>query len=136
MQLGRFWIVIGALYGLLSLVAGTISAHYLPESMDAGARHTFDIAVRFQIFHALALLAAGLLEDRWKSRLVNLSGGMFAVGALLFCGSLYILALSAIGAFGAVAPVGGATLLLGWASLLLGALRHLRPQRERPPAAN
>ena len=125
MQLARCWIVIGAMYGLLSLVAGTFGAHYLPESIGADARGTYEVAVRFQMFHAIALLLVGFLGEHWNSRLLRLAGGLFAAGALLFCGSLYILALSAIGVFGAIAPVGGATLLLGWGSLLVGAVLHL-----------
>lgn len=81
---------------------------------------TFMTAVRFQMYHALALLAIGVLADRWKSWLFSLGGALFTAGVLLFSGSLYILALTGIGAFGAVAPVGGVSLMAGWTALVIG----------------
>ena len=69
----KLWIVLGAVFGLLSVVAGALGAHALTAYLGAGALDTFETAVRFQMYHALALLATGLLADRWKSGLISLA---------------------------------------------------------------
>ncbi len=124
MRTMRLWIVLGAIFGLLSVVAGAMGAHALTANLEADALGTFETAVRFQMYHALALLATGLLTDRWKSGLVSLAGAFFATGVVLFSGSLYILALTGIGVLGAVAPFGGIILIAGWITLIIGAIRH------------
>ena len=116
----RLWIAVGATFGLLSVVAGAMAVHALRGTLEPGAIDTFMTAVRFQMYHALALLATGVMTDRWKSWLFSLGGVLFTVGVLLFSGSLYILALTGIGAFGAVAPVGGLFLMAGWTALIIG----------------
>ena len=127
MRMMRLWVVLGAIFGLLSVVAGAMGTHALTAYLGADALETFQTAVRFQMYHALALLATGLLADHWKSGLVSLAGAFFAAGVVLFCGSLYILALTGIGVLGAVAPVGGAALIAGWTTLIIGAIRHQVP---------
>ena len=119
----RFWMAVGAIFGLLSVVAGALAVHSLRGVLDAGALNTFETAARFQMYHALALLATGLLAGRGRSRLITLAGGFFSAGIVLFSGSLYILALTGIGALGAVAPVGGVSLIAGWTALIFGILR-------------
>ena len=98
--------------GLLGVVAGAAGIHALRGSIDAGALDTFETAVRFQMYHVFALLVTGILADRWPSRWFNAAGMLFVIGTVLFSGSLYALALSGIGALGAVAPVGGLSLIL------------------------
>lgn len=115
-------IAIAAIFGLLAVIAGAAGTHALRETLDASALGTFETAARFQMYHALALLAVGLLAMRWQTRALTVSAALFTLGTLLFSGSLYILALSGIGIFGAIAPVGGLCLMAGWASLILGAI--------------
>ncbi len=121
--MSRSIIAIAAFFGLLAVIAGAAGTHALRDTLDAGALRTFETAARFQMYHALALLATGILSMRWQTRTLTVSAALFALGILLFSGSLYILALSGIGIFGAVAPVGGICLMAGWASLALAALR-------------
>ena len=116
-------IAIAATFGLLSVIAGAAGTHALRDTLDAGALRTFETAARFQMYHALTLLAVGLLAMRWQTRWLTAATALFGLGTLLFSGSLYILALSGIGIFGAVAPVGGLCLMAGWASLIAAALR-------------
>ena len=118
----RLWMAVGAIFGLLSVVAGALAVHSLRGVLEAGALDTFGTAARFQMYHALALLATGLLADRGGSRLITMAGGFFTAGIVLFSGSLYILAFTGIGAFGAVAPVGGVSLIAGWTALVFGIL--------------
>ena len=116
-------IAIAAMFGLLSVIAGAAGTHALRDTLDAGALRTFETAARFQMYHALAMLAVGLLAMRWQTRWLTAATALFGLGTLLFSGSLYTLALSGIGIFGAVAPVGGLCLMAGWASLIVAALR-------------
>ena len=116
-------IATAAVFGLLAVMAGAAGTHALRDTLDAGALRTFETAARFQMYHALALLAVGILSMRLQTRVLTVSAAIFALGILLFSGSLYILALSGIGIFGAIAPIGGVSLMAGWASLVLAALR-------------
>jgi uncharacterized membrane protein YgdD (TMEM256/DUF423 family) len=124
-RLERVWIAMGAIFGLLAVIAGAAGTHALRGTIEPDALNTFETAVRFQTYHALALLAVGLLAGRWRSKLLNLAGGLFVAGVALFSGSLYTLALTDIGAFGAIAPLGGLSLMAGWASLAVAALLGL-----------
>ena len=116
-------IAIAAALGLLAVIAGAAGTHALRDALDAGALRTFETAARFQMYHALALLGVGILSMRWQTRWLAVSTALFTLGTILFSGSLYILALSGIGIFGAIAPIGGISLMAGWASLIAAALR-------------
>ena len=114
----RLWLVLGAALGLAAVAAGAAGTHWLRGALDAADLRVFETAARFQMYHALALLAAGLLALRLRGRALAAAGALFALGTALFSGSLYALALSGVGAFGAVAPVGGVCLMAGWAALI------------------
>ena len=114
-------IATAAILGLLAVIAGAAGTHALRDTLDTSALRTFETAARFQMYHALALLAVGILSMRWQTRWLTAAAALFGLGTLLFSGSLYILALSGIGIFGAVAPVGGLCLMAGWTSLILAA---------------
>ena len=129
LSLERVWVAVGAAFGLLAVVAGAAGVHALRDTIDADALNTFETAVRFQMFHALALLAIGSLSGRWTSGLVDAAGWLFIAGVLIFSGSLYILAITGIGVFGAIAPIGGLCLMSGWAMLIIGAMRK-EPSKE------
>ena len=116
-------IAIAAILGLISVIAGAAGTHALRDTLDAGALRTFETAARFQMYHALALLATGLLAMRWQTRALTIATALFTLGTVLFSGSLYILALTGIGIFGAIAPLGGISLMAGWASLAFAAFR-------------
>ncbi len=123
-NLARVWIGIGAVLGLLGVVAGAAGTHALRGSLEPGDLDTFETAVRFQMYHAFSLIVTGLLADRWRSRWTDAAGWLFLLGALLFSGSLYGIALSGVGVLGAIAPVGGLSLILAWAALAIAVLRR------------
>jgi len=75
------------------------------------------------MYHALALLAVGLAAGRWTSPWVGAAGWLFLAGIGIFSGSLYLMALTGTRWLGAVTPIGGVALILGWAALLVGVLR-------------
>ncbi len=120
----KLWIGTGAVLGLLGVLAGAAGTHVLKGSLDADALGTFETAVRFQMYHAFALLFTGLLADRRPSRWTDAAGWLFVLGVLVFSGSLYGLALSGIGVLGAIAPIGGLSLILAWAALAIAVLRR------------
>lgn len=120
----RAWIGVGAILGLIGVLAGAAGTHALRDSLEPGSLATFETAVRFQMYHAIALLVTGLLADRWRSRWTDAAGWLFVIGVVIFSGSLYALALSGIGILGAVAPIGGLSLILAWAALAVAALRR------------
>ena len=127
MSTSRVLIMAGGILGLLGVVAGAMGVHALRDTLDARALSTFETGVRFQMYHALALLAVGTLAGRWRTGFVKLSGVLFTAGVVLFSGSLYILAITGIGIFGAIAPLGGLSLMAAWTSLIVGAIRQREP---------
>ena len=127
MSTSRVLIMAGGILGLLGVVAGAMGVHALRDTLDARALSTFETGVRFQMYHALALLAVGLLAGQWKTGIVKFSGVLFAAGVVLFSGSLYILAITGIGVFGAIAPLGGLSLMAAWTTLIVAAVRQREP---------
>ena len=121
--MAKLWIVFGATYGLLGVALGAFGAHALRERLAPEMLRVWETAVQYQFWHALALLAVGALALRAPAPGVAWAGGGFALGVLLFSGSLYALALSGIRVLGAITPIGGVALLVGWAALLWVALR-------------
>jgi uncharacterized membrane protein YgdD (TMEM256/DUF423 family) len=124
MSTSRALILAGAIFGLLGVISGALAVHALRDVLDTKALNTFQTGVRFQMYHALALLVVGLLAGRWKTGLVKVSGILFTAGIVLFSGSLYILAITGVGVFGAIAPLGGLSLIAAWALLIIGAIRQ------------
>lgn len=84
--------------------------------------NVFEIGVRYQMYHALALVLVAALSGRIEGRLLPAAGWAFTAGIAIFSGSLYVLALTGITTLGAITPIGGVALLIGWACLILAAL--------------
>ena len=119
----RVFAVLGALSGFIAVGAGAFGAHGLKARLSPDLLAVFETAARYQMFHALALLAAAWAIGRWTGRAAVAAGWCFVGGTLIFSGSLYLLALSGVRAFGAITPVGGVLLLAGWLLLALAAWR-------------
>ena len=81
----------------------------------------FETGVRYQMYHALAIIATGLIAGRMGGWLIVSAGWLFTAGIVLFSGSLYLLAFTGVTRFGAITPIGGVAFLLGWACLALAA---------------
>lgn len=117
------WIGAGAVLGGLGVAAGAFGAHALRglvETKRFAPRmfEIFEVAVRYQMYHALALLAVGLLVlVSGRSRATTLAGFSFLIGTIVFSGSLYALAFSGVGVLGAITPLGGLAFLVGWGAL-------------------
>ncbi|MDQ7064293.1 MAG: DUF423 domain-containing protein [candidate division KSB1 bacterium] len=117
--MAKTWLMLGALFGGLAVALGAFGAHALKNSLNAYALEIYNKAVLYQMWHALALLAVGLLQQ-WQPPLnVNPSGWLFTAGIVLFSGSLYILALTGATVLGMITPFGGVAFIAGWLWLLL-----------------
>ena len=117
------WIVLGCAFALSAVALGAFGAHALRNMLQAESLAIFETGVRYQMYHALGLLAVGALAPHLTSPPVAVSGWLFTIGIVIFSGSLYALSWSGIGILGAITPFGGVCLLAGWGALLISALR-------------
>ena len=114
---------LGALFGALGVALGAFGAHALRSSLTPEGLATFEIGVRYQMYHALALLAVAWASAQWEAATVAAAGWSFVVGIVVFSGSLYVLVLTGQRWLGAVTPIGGTALIVGWALLVWTAFR-------------
>jgi uncharacterized membrane protein YgdD (TMEM256/DUF423 family) len=119
----RSWILIGALSAALAVITGAFAAHGLRGHIDAAGLAIWETASRYQMVHALALVAVGLASERLRGRVLAAAGVCFLLGTLLFSGSLYALVLSGVRGLGAVTPIGGVAFIAGWLCLAWAAVR-------------
>ncbi len=119
----RLFLALGALSGFVSVAAGAFGAHALKARLPPDLLAVFETGARYQMFHALALVAVGLLAARAPATALAVAGWAFLAGTVLFSGSLYALALTGARALGAVTPFGGVAFLVGWLALAWAALR-------------
>ncbi|HEX5705946.1 MAG TPA: DUF423 domain-containing protein [Pyrinomonadaceae bacterium] len=119
----RTFFILGAASAFVGVAAGAFGAHGLKSRLDADMLAVFETGVRYQMYHALALLASAWAAARWPGTLANASGWLFVAGTLIFSGSLYVLSLTGARWLGAITPIGGLAFLAGWACLALAALR-------------
>lgn len=113
----------GSLLGFLGVALGAFGAHGLRHRLGPDMLAVFETGVRYQMYHAVMLWVAAWALDRFQVPLMAAAGWAFLAGTLVFSGSLYILVLSGVRAWGAVTPVGGLLLLTGWAMLAWSLLR-------------
>jgi uncharacterized membrane protein YgdD (TMEM256/DUF423 family) len=111
-----FW-VLGCFFGMLGVAAGAFGAHALRERLPDNMLAIFETGVRYQMYHALALLAVALLLTRVPSSAGVAAGWLFTAGIVIFSGSLYVLVLSGVRWLGAITPLGGVAFLAGWVLL-------------------
>jgi uncharacterized membrane protein YgdD (TMEM256/DUF423 family) len=119
----RIFIALGALSALVSVAAGAFGAHALKARLEPDLLVIFETGARYEMYHALGLLAVAWAAQRWPGPATSAAGWFFVAGTLLFSGSLYALALTGIRALGAVTPFGGLAFLVGWAFLAYAAVR-------------
>ena len=103
----RVFLALGSVSMFLAVAAGAFGAHALKGRLSPDLLATFEVGVRYQVWHALALLALAVLTERRGGPLLTFSGVLFVAGTILFSGSLYALALTGIRALGAITPLGG-----------------------------
>ena len=130
--MGRAWIVAAGVLGFGAVGMAAVGSHVLGDRLDARALHFVDLAVQMEAWHALALLGCGVWaaggdgsRGGWAAQG---AGALFLLGTLLFCGALYVLALTGM-SLGPTAPAGGLCLMAGWLLLAVSGLK--RPGTKR-----
>jgi uncharacterized membrane protein YgdD (TMEM256/DUF423 family) len=118
----RTFLLIGALAAFIGVALGAFGAHGLRNRLSAEMLAVFEIGVRYQMYHALAILIVAVAAARLDGWLLRAAGWLFTGGIVVFSGSLYALALTGVTMLGAVTPLGGLALLGGWACLVFAAL--------------
>jgi uncharacterized membrane protein YgdD (TMEM256/DUF423 family) len=119
----RLFFSLGAASAFLSVAAGAFGAHALRARLSPELLAAFETGARYQMYHALALIAAAWASAQWPGPLPRAAGWLFVAGTVLFSGSLYALALSGLRWLGAITPAGGLALLAGWICLAAAAAR-------------
>lgn len=122
----KLFIIAGAINGFLAVALGAFGAHALKERLSEKYLAIWETAVQYQMFHALALVAIGILMSSKLLGTVtslNTAGYLMLVGIILFSGSLYVLSLTGIGVLGAITPLGGVAFLVGWIMLIVAAAK-------------
>lgn len=119
----KFFFVAGTLSAFVGVAAGAFGAHGLKHRLDADMMAVFEVGVRYQMYHAFALIATAWALGRWPGSLTQGAGYLFIVGTVLFSGSLYLLSLSGVRWLGAITPLGGLAWLAAWVCLAWAALR-------------
>lgn len=114
----RLFTLAGALSALIAVAAGAFGAHGLKGRISSEMLQVFETAARYQMYHALGLLACAWLATRWPEPLAHVAGWAFIVGTLLFSVSLYLLALGGPRWLGAITPLGGLAFITGWACIV------------------
>jgi len=117
----RTFMFVGALMGFVGVGLGAFGAHALRGRLSPEMLAIFETAVRYQMYHAIALLAVAAMMSRVDGRSVVIAGWSFIAGILIFSGSLYALALTGVTMLGAITPIGGLALLAGWVALAIAA---------------
>ncbi len=128
---GKFWVACGALLAAAAVAAGAIGAHVLKEvvKLPESQLETYDVAVRYQMYHSLALIAVGVLIGRARSRWLTAAAVAFVTGCVLFSGGIYAWLATDNLIFIRVVPIGGTAWIIGWLLLAVGAITS----RAGPP---
>ncbi|MCM3389556.1 DUF423 domain-containing protein [Ureibacillus chungkukjangi] len=120
-------IISGAIHGFLVVALGAFGAHALESILDDYSTGIWETAVQYQMFHALAIVAIGILMSPklfGSIKLLKIAAICMNLGIVFFSGSLYILALSGIGILGAITPIGGVLFLAGWILIIVTTLKN------------
>jgi uncharacterized membrane protein YgdD (TMEM256/DUF423 family) len=119
----RTFLALAAVSGAIAVAAGAFGAHGLKARLSPEMLAVFETGARYQMFHALALVAAAWVAHRFPGGAAAAAGWLFVAGTALFSFSLYALALSGVRGLGAVTPFGGVAFIAGWLALAWAAVR-------------
>ncbi len=119
----RLFFALGSGFALIAVITGAFAAHTLKSRLSPDMFQVFEVAVRYQMYHALGLIAVAWAASQWSSQLITASGWLFVAGIVIFSGSLYILSLTGARWLGAITPIGGVAFIIGWGCLLWAAIR-------------
>jgi len=120
---GLKWLSIAAVIGMVAVIAGAFGAHFLEKRLSPEDLEIFETGARYQMYHALALVASAWMCSKYPSKLASGSAIAFLIGIIIFSGSLYALTLLGLRWLGAITPIGGASMIVGWLLLAIAAWR-------------
>jgi uncharacterized membrane protein YgdD (TMEM256/DUF423 family) len=115
-------LLVGAVAGFLAVAIGAFGVHGLRPRLSPEMLAAFETGVRYQMYHALAIVMVALMLGRFDGWMFRAAGWTFTLGIVLFSGSLYLLALTGVTILGAITPIGGLAFLLGWGLLAVAAV--------------
>lgn len=134
--MGHLFVAAGAVFAALAVAAGAFGAHSLAPRLDPRSLELWESAARHLMYGGLGLIACGVLERVWAARLLVAAGWCLAVGAVVFSGTVFALALGAPRILGTLTPVGGLLLIAGFAAIAWAAVdRHLEAGQEAEEAS-
>lgn len=120
----KLFLIIGSVFGVISVAIGAFGAHALKGILTANQRlETFDTAVKYQFYHTIAIILVAILVEKLDSKWLGYAGWSFTLGILIFSGSLYALCLTNITKLGAITPIGGVLMIAGWLFILAASLK-------------
>lgn len=119
---GRVFVLFAAVFGLVGVAAGAFGAHALTARLEPRMLEVFETAVRYQMYHVLALLGVAWVCQLTRARSAMFAGWAFVIGIVLFSGSLYAMVFTGVRTLGFITPIGGVAFIAGWAALLVAAV--------------
>jgi len=127
----KTYIWTGSLFAGLAVVFGALGTHWLSENISQPDLLSFETGVRYQIFHALAILFLASIPERFKGKLCNSAYYLFTFGTIFFSGSIYLLSTSDLTGInfswlGPVTPIGGLLMILGWLMIFISSVRSFK----------
>ena len=122
----KIFLLAGSILGGLGVAIGAFGAHALKSQLELTNRvQTFETGVQYQFYHALALILIGIIAEKINSSAIEYAGYAMIAGTVIFSFSLYALCLTGITKLGAITPIGGVLLIVGWVSLAMGIIKKL-----------
>jgi uncharacterized membrane protein YgdD (TMEM256/DUF423 family) len=118
-MIAKYWLVLGAALAAAGVAAGAMGAHWLEKFLEPQQLKSFETAVRYQMFHALAILLVGVLAEQQPVGHWSWPGWLFLAGIVLFSGGIYAWLATGIRPFVHIVPIGGTCWILGWIALAL-----------------
>jgi uncharacterized membrane protein YgdD (TMEM256/DUF423 family) len=128
--MNKNFLAIGAISGCIGVALGAFAAHKLKDILSADALSVFQTGVRYQFYHAFALMFVGILFEKFPNKLMKWAGNCFVIGTILFSGSLYALTIlrindiTGLDKVGIITPFGGTFLIAGWLLIFLGVMKR------------
>ncbi|WP_232697334.1 DUF423 domain-containing protein [Brevibacillus daliensis] len=124
--MAKKFVIFGAILAMLAVAFGAFGAHILKDILTADQLANWETAVKYQMYHALGVLFIGLFVSRkGESSALKWAGNLLVAGTIIFSGSLYVLCLTGIGMLGAITPIGGTFMIIGWIMVVIAAKNQL-----------
>lgn len=119
----KVFAMMAGILGAIGVAAGAFGAHGLEGKVEPRLLEVFETAARYQMYHALALLGVAWIAGQTQSTAASVAGWSFIIGVLIFSGSLYLMTFTGMRWLGAITPIGGTALIVGWIALVFAAVR-------------